>query len=290
MVGKKELGKLISEGRNIRECCEVLKINSYTLKKLRKQYGFDRKYSRFETSCEFCGKKIAYNGIKEKEIRFCSIKCSNYGRKKSDETKAKISEKMKEYFSIKYPDRPVILDRTCIRCKIDINHKRNKKAKFCSRSCLSKYFNNLPERKQRQSESRTNYLQNNGHVDWFETFNIKNELIKVQGTWENEFAVSLNRLGILYERKQIKFTKTNNYTPDFYLPEYDFYVEIKGFLYEKDKYKMLVAINNTNSDIRIISDIKKIKSITKEELSELAKVKDIIRLEDIDFSKFVKRY
>ena len=289
MVSKKELGKLISEGKNFKECCEYLKVSVNAMKKLRKLYGFDRKYSKFETSCEYCGKKIEYTGVKEKEIRFCSIRCSNFGRSKSDDTKEKISHRLKEYYSMKYPDRPVIVSKTCLECKVDISDK-HRTVKFCSLSCSAKYYNNLPERKKKLSESRTNYLQNAGHVDWFETFNIKNELIKVQGTWENEFAISLNKLGVLYERKQIRFTTTNTYTPDFYLPEYDFYVEIKGFLYEKDKYKMLVAINNTNSDIRIISDIKKIKTITKEELAELAKVKDIIKLEDIDFSKFVKRY
>ena len=90
--------------------------------------------------------------------------------------------------------------------------------------------------------------------------------------------------------KSVKFTNSNRYTPDFYLPKFDFYIEVKGFLYEKDKYKMLVAVNNTNLDLRIISDIRKIKSINLEELISLNKVIDFIKMSDIDFNKFVKRY
>lgn len=283
MISREELGNLIDAGKNTKECCDILKISIRKLKELRKEYGFNRVYLNFKTNCGFCGKSHEYVALKEKEIYFCNIKCSVSVRKKSDETKNKISNKLKEYFSDKK------LDKFCLECNINIKNKR-RRAKFCSKKCSSKYLYKSDDVRKVLSEKRIKHLENSKHINWIDTYNINNELIKVQGNWEKEFALSCNRLGVLYERKSVKFTNSSRYTPDFYLPEYNFFVEIKGFLYEKDKYKMLVAVNNTNLDLRMISDIKKIKSISLQDLIELDRVVDLVKMDDVDFSKFVKRY
>lgn len=72
----------------------------------------------------------------------------------------------------------------------------------------------------------------------------------VQGTWERNIAQ-------VFEQKKIKWEKlrTNQhvfnytmegkercYSPDFWLPEYNKYVEIKGYWWGNDKAKMLTVI------------------------------------------------
>jgi hypothetical protein len=67
--------------------------------------------------------------------------------------------------------------------------------------------------------------------------------ISVQGTWERDIAYKLNDLGVIWNRpKPLKYMrydgKDSHYTPDFYLPEFDMYLEVKGFWWGRDKEKM----------------------------------------------------
>ena len=278
MINKDDLEKLINDGKSVNECCYILKISKRKLTKLRKEYGLNREYLKFKTICGFCGKPHEYSAIKKKDVYFCNVKCSVSVRKKSEETKIKISNKLKDYFSKNK------IEKFCLECNVDIKNKRSC-VKFCSISCANKH------NRSKLSEGRIKYLENSKHINWIDSYNINNELIKVQGNWENELTKSLNRLGILYKRKSVSINGINKYTPDFYIPEYDFFIEVKGFLYEKDKYKMLKAIdNNKDMDLRIIFDIKAIKNLTMPDLINLVKVKNIIYYEDIDFSKFDTRY
>lgn len=281
MITKDELEKLISEGKNTKECQSIFKISKRELTKLRKLYGLERKYLEFTTNCGFCGKSHTYTGLKEKEVYFCNIKCSVSIRKHSDETKKKISDKLKNTLKSKFIKK----EKFCLKCNKDMSDKKNKK--FCSRSCSMSFHNNL--RRKELSDRRIEYLQNS-NIKWFDTYNTNGKLIKVQGKWEVEFALSCNRLGINYDRKSVNINEYNKYTPDFYLPDLDLYVEIKGYLYEKDKYKMLKAIEYSEIDLRIIFDINRIKNLNFEDLLKIEKVKDIMNYDDIDFNKFTVRF
>lgn len=278
IINKDDLEKLINDGKSVDECCSILNISKRQLTKIRKEYGLNRIYLKFETTCRFCNKPHIYSAIKEKDVYFCNVKCSVSIRKKSEETKIKISNKLKDYFSKNK------VDKFCLECNTDIKNKRSS-IKFCSRSCANTH------NKSKLSEGRIKYLENSKHINWIDSYNINNELIKVQGNWENELAKSLNRLDILYKRKSVSINGINKYTPDFYIPDYDIFIEVKGFLYEKDKYKMLKAIdNNKDMDLRIIFDIKEIKNLTMFDFINLVKVRNIINYDCIDFSKFDIRY
>lgn len=84
---------------------------------------------------------------------------------------------------------------------------------------------------------------------------------KVQGTWERNIAEQLDRMHI----KWIKLTTnrdtflyemdgyTKRYTPDIYLPEYDVYLEIKGYWWGRDREKMDIVLRTyPNLNICII--------------------------------------
>ena len=66
--------------------------------------------------------------------------------------------------------------------------------------------------------------------------------VKLNGTWEVIFAEYLDRNNIRWERPTIGFeyiwnNDKHTYYPDFYLPDIDVYVEIKGYERERDKFK-----------------------------------------------------
>jgi hypothetical protein len=64
----------------------------------------------------------------------------------------------------------------------------------------------------------------------------------LHGSWELKYAQWLDSNNIKWERNKSSFPyifqdKTRKYTPDFYLPETDEYVEIKGYKTAKDEAK-----------------------------------------------------
>jgi len=114
--------------------------------------------------------------------------------------------------------------------------------------------------------------QNNpgGKSKWYEV-NGK----KVQGSWERDFALKLNEFDIKWERcKPIiykKDEKEKRYTPDFYLPIFDKFIEIKGFWWGDDKEKMRLVLEQNiwlKNKIFIIEKklFNEIKNYTKQEL------------------------
>lgn len=80
-----------------------------------------------------------------------------------------------------------------------------------------------------------------GRCQWYEVAGQK-----VQGTWEKNIAEKLESFGVLWEKlKCNKHTlkyfldgKERNYTPDFYLKDYDVYLEVKGHWWGDDREKM----------------------------------------------------
>lgn len=95
-----------------------------------------------------------------------------------------------------------------------------------------------------------------GRCKWYEV-----DGVNVQGTWERDIAIKLKELGITWiKSKKKEYTlkyeingKIRNYTPDFYLPDYDVWLEIKGFWWGNDKEKMrIVKEQHPEKNIRII--------------------------------------
>ena len=69
----------------------------------------------------------------------------------------------------------------------------------------------------------------------------------MQGTWERNLAQKFEEYDIQWEKprtnQQIwKYlgadNKYHSYSPDFYLPEFDTYIEVKGYWWGNDKEKM----------------------------------------------------
>lgn len=107
----------------------------------------------------------------------------------------------------------------------------------------------------RQRLSERQSLRNSGGKSKWYDVNGK----KVQGTYERDFALALEDQGILWDKiatnnhifKYFQNGKIRSYAPDFYLPEFNIYVEIKGFWWGDDEEKMK-CIKEQHHDKKII--------------------------------------
>jgi len=70
-------------------------------------------------------------------------------------------------------------------------------------------------------------------------------LVSYRSTWESAFAGYLEALGVAYNYEPKTFYFDGfTYTPDFYLPEIDLWIEVKGYLREDDEQKVEALRSN----------------------------------------------
>lgn len=87
--------------------------------------------------------------------------------------------------------------------------------------------------------------QGGAHVPWFTVRNLEGSEFKVQGSWERKFVEFCNTEEIVcrrFDRDHVVYYeyegKPHHYGPDFYLPELDIYVEVKGQLTPRQQVKI----------------------------------------------------
>ena len=187
-------------------------------------------------------------------------------------------------------------------CKVASNMKKDSLGRICTTSESAKKsketlkkkvelgLRDYPSHKQSDetkrkiSLGRIKYLEHNPNhgLKWYSVGGIK-----VQGTWEKQFAEFLLSKNITFERKRLKFKKTHTYTPDFYCPDYDVYFEVKGFRRDRDLYKMhLVLEDNPNVHIKMIEK-NQLNNLENLDIFSLLDFQNIYKKENIDFTKFV---
>ena len=82
-------------------------------------------------------------------------------------------------------------------------------------------------------------------VKWYKVKNIEGTEFSVRGHWEENVALRLNELGILWiKAAPIRYFKDywHNYSADFYIPERGIYVEVKGRYPDTDREKMRLVV------------------------------------------------
>lgn len=107
------------------------------------------------------------------------------------------------------------------------------------------------ERRSEQLDSAAGFQD----VKWYTIKNINEKEFILRGSWELNVAKRLNDLNILWERgphiSYIKDGQKRTYTPDFYLPNTNKYIEVKGYYSETDKIKMRL-ISEQYPDLKIL--------------------------------------
>ncbi len=112
------------------------------------------------------------------------------------------------------------------------------------------------------------------HVGWYDVGGIK-----VQGTWERNVCEYLLSNGYSLKRHQIRYDGTRHYTPDIYITELDTYIEVKGWMMERDflKYRKFCS-EHSHLSIKLLSGENYRKFLIGEvAIGDLPELKDIIR-------------
>lgn len=102
----------------------------------------------------------------------------------------------------------------------------------------------MSEQNRKNLSERQSLHNTGGKSKWFEIAGKK-----VQGTWELFFANKFEELGIKWIKpgtnndiwKYEWEGKIKSYSPDFYLPDYNLWLEIKGYWWGRDKEKMEIV-------------------------------------------------
>ena len=157
------------------------------------------------------------NKINNKEITKKELQISNSPK---EQTKEKNIDNLKEESSSED-----------FKTKINYNNEEINKISIGIRNAIKEH----PE-----SYSSTNV---NGRVKHY----LYNG-IQLDGLWELEVAKYLDNKNIKWERPKNGFEYNWNnsnhiYFPDFYLPKYNYYIEVKGYQRERDLYKW-ASLNN----------------------------------------------
>lgn len=158
--------------------------------------------------------------------RFCSQKCGRKGavpRPQTAATRKKISDALRGRPATG-PRRAgaILVARTeaiCAnpRCGKTFLYERYKNRSFCSVTCAIKTIGSRP------TSPKASRGKSGIRLDISDTLNF-------HSTWEANVARMYTHLGIewLYEPKTFDIGG-HTYTPDFYLPKYDEYLEVKNF-------------------------------------------------------------
>lgn len=91
---------------------------------------------------------------------------------------------------------------------------------------------------------------------------------KFRSTWEVDVAEALNSLGIdfEYEPKRFKFVnERESYLPDFYLSDYDVYIEVKGYMSKRCKRKLRLMRENEPEIVVLVFALNEMKELWKNE-------------------------
>lgn len=180
-----------------------------------------------ETEIRTCKRVSCVNSFNVKRYdpkRFCSQRCAAiFNNTKRGplgyEVRAKISSSLQGRTN-KYKGKILVLRliKKCKYCEKQFETPRWQDHIYCSTKCSIRDIGSRttsPKAARGKSGIRSD---------------ISSE-ISFYSRWEANFARILNLLGIKWEFQPSTFNlKTQKYTPDFYLPEYKVYIEIKNFL------------------------------------------------------------
>ena len=184
----------------------------------------DSLYKREKRKCARPDCNVTFETIRSDPKKYCSRRCSgminNVGRKLSDETKQKIGEALKGSISpfrgvMKMPRLEIVCGNP--NCKKVFFFEQYKKRKFCSNQCAMDVIGGRPTSPKAAKGKAGIRIDISDKIYFY-------------SRWEANIARLYNYMGIkwLYAPKSFDIGG-QFYTPDFYLPKLDKYIEVKNF-------------------------------------------------------------
>lgn len=208
-----------------------------------------RRVERFQCTleCIRCGSQftitVTQNALdKKKHVKYCSRACAMIrqpvpaAKRKKRERKLYVSE-----------------------CKVchSIIKQYGHPGTICSKACRSKQLSIALKGK--CGGYRTQSGTSKFHGSWYQSH-------WMDSSWELALAKRLDTLGIAWERGKRTLPyidetgRQRTYHPDFYLPKYDFYLEVKGYWLPGVKHKIMNAILRNNVRIDVLASLDEIES------------------------------
>ncbi|OGD25818.1 hypothetical protein A2819_02140 [Candidatus Azambacteria bacterium RIFCSPHIGHO2_01_FULL_40_24] len=191
---------------------------------------FDSIRKREKRTCKGCGK--IFEVIPSDPKIYCGHKCSaivaNFGRIQSADTKLKIGKALlgtKSLYKgiVKTPRVEVVCGNP--KCKRVFIAEKFRNRKYCSNQCTMAVVGGNP----------TSPKASRGKAGIRKDISDK---IYFYSRWEANYARLQNYLGIKWEYELKTFDLgSQNYTPDFYLPRTNTYIEVKNFLWKYSKIR-----------------------------------------------------
>jgi predicted nuclease of restriction endonuclease-like RecB superfamily len=94
--------------------------------------------------------------------------------------------------------------------------------------------------------------------------------VMMDSTWEVALAKKLDELGIKWHRDENMILeyrtvrgRKRKYIPDFYLPDYDLYVEVKGYWTDAARYKMKDVVERNQVEMLILESLADIEDVAE---------------------------
>ena len=238
--------------------------------KKNKQKRIDE-YNKTPIKCNWCNNILSY---KEKHKKFCNSSCAaSFNNSKrnghSEETKNKISASLigrpkpieNRVYGNKHPSwKGGKRNKNGIPIQIAICKICNEKfewvgyGKVTRKTCSSKC---------KMEAIHFNKKYPNGKKKIFKYFNVhQNKIISLDSSWELEIAKLLDANDIIWIRpKSMEWidesNKSHRYFPDFYLKEYNLYLDPKNpYCMLQDEYKMNYISSKVNIEYGDLTKVK----------------------------------
>jgi len=103
-------------------------------------------------------------------------------------------------------------------------------------------------------------------------------IVEMDSTWEVAMAKRLDKLNIRWDRDEsIKIHyqnekgKNKNYIPDFYLPEFKLFIEVKGYWTDAARYKMKDVQERYPNSFLILESLEEISKVNRRLLAKTKK-------------------
>jgi hypothetical protein len=262
--------------------------------KIPKDYNLRRLDSNIDITCSYsCGKVAQY---RTKNGKYCcessSAKCEAIRQKNSKSVSAAHKRKpgnwaqgkLGGYVSIEWKEKNPGKYKASVEKQTETRKKRMVSGEI-KPAWLGKHHKATT--RETLSIKRIKYLETH-HDHGLKWYTVGGK--KVQGNYERRFAEMLESNKISWVRKRIIFQSVRRYTPDFYCPQQNVYFEIKGFLRDRDLYKMfLVLEENPQLHIKIISK-EMMKHLETLDIFSVPDFQYVYKKEDINISSFVNQW
>ena len=116
--------------------------------------------------------------------------------------------------------------------------------------CIGMAYKKRRRRKPGLWSKSSEYIKTDGSV------------VTMDSTWEVAMATRLDALGIIWQRDpnmkleyRTRGGRKKNYIPDFYLPDYDMYIEVKGYWTDAARHKMRDIVDRNPGKFCILESL-----------------------------------